>query len=369
MSVRNKDQVRQDVIDELSPGCHFFEVGRFFFEVCPMDVFVTHQSGESMCFSLDKVETRRHQHRNTDNVDKFDSTTVRIIEGKICDMMIGKVGGKTVSCSKLSWMPDGKKGSVFLAKIAAKGEYDHLVEAVKESGNKYLQKSMVEAYNSYEESYKRFYKKKEEENEKNKWYWKQHATWKTEEGALEYMFGDGEDKEYSISQLESDVTTKLEMVITFIDDISTFERYDRFSNSGAQEFMSDSGYDCGCGEGFNIFDTKESFENAAKSITLPITDDEMDISEWCSNGISIQDLDNLRLGLSPEDDLPEHEMSPIVALAFIEKGLTVIDVDEMYKYKLGEEDDIYKFNEDGGETIEIHEFLDKNIVLKVIPTY
>ncbi len=363
-----KADVRKDILDGLNSGQHFFEVGRFFFVVNKDSVKVTHQEGESMVFNLDKVETRRHEHisANEDSsIYKYDSTTIKTIEGKVCKIMIPKLGRATISASKLSWLAEDNKSQLTIATIAAKGDYDRLKEAVDKGSNKFFQKSMKDMYAHYEDSYKRYYKQKNEENEKNRWYWKQHATWKTENGSLEYMFGDGKNKEYSIAKLESDVATKLEMVITFIDDISTFERYERFSNKGAQEFMSDFGYDCSCGDKFNVFDIKESFENSAKAITLPITEDEMDISEWCSNGISDgDDMVNLRLGLSPDDLLPVDIIENFKAYEYMKIGLIVEEQEHYYQYRMVE-DGIYKFRKSSGETMTIEEFLEDTKYFKL----
>lgn len=299
--MRTREEVKQDVIDDISPGCHFFEAGRFFFEVCPMDVFVTHESGACMVFSIDRVETKQLEHSKIEE-HKWGEWDERFVERKVCESLLPKLGNITVGSKTIPSMKDKKDGRVLLIKLAAKDSYADLKAGIDACSNKYLQKAMKTRYDEVKEGYIKHYKEKYKEDLAKNSYWKQYAYWKTDIAGeeLRYMYGNGTTKEYSVGELEGDVKTKLETVMCFLDDQSTFIRFDKFSNKGAQEFMQEFGYGCSCDEDFNIFDIKESFEKTDKLITIPVEEYEEHISAWVSNGIGEGDLELLAEGKLPD---------------------------------------------------------------------
>ncbi len=250
-----KNKVREEIISGLAQGCCFFEIGNYFFEVCPTSVTVTHESGENMVFSLKNVETRKHKYN-------------RGIEGH---------------------------------------------------------------------------------------YWKQHAIWSTENGDLNYTkYGDG-----SKGDAVPNTKTKIETVMCFLDDQSVFERFDRFSNKGAQEFMHEYGYDCDCDSDSNIFDVKESFENTDRCITIPVSDYEEGISEWHGNGIGSGDLELLAMGLSPEDEFPE-EFDASTAWELMRRGASIEDLVQHSVYSLADG----KAQKADGVPLNMEEFLSLKTLFK-----
>jgi len=270
-------EIRESLEEDLSPGCKLYEAGDYFFEVCPFDVFVTHKGGRSMVFSFKDIERRKMDGNfNPYPVNKEYYETR--CKSRACDAMIKRVANVTIVDTKL----------------AATGKFDLLKESLKKRKSSFLYDSLVESYeNCLTQTVESAIRENEKQKEKAMFY-RNFVTISTEEDeTLEYFFGD-KGADYGMSSLECDDATKLEAVFTILSDQCMFEQFDRFSNDGMRDFISEFGTCDG------IVDLKDSFEKTDRCITIPVDAYDEAIRAWASEGITEDGLVQLEKGELPD---------------------------------------------------------------------